>query len=166
MMIMLCELGIFDKTKVYATDLNEDVIDVAKKGIYKYRFNITYLDNFDKVIKENPYNYEEYNDVPYDKYFDIDKSSDTIKMKDFLKSKPIFKKHDLVMEENSLYVKFDLILCRNVIIYFNYDLQNRVFDLFHRNLYYNGCVVLGMHETILGTHSIKFQKKGQAYYKN
>lgn len=166
MMILLCELGIFDKTKVYATDLNEDVIDVAKKGMFKYRFNITYLDNFDKVIKENPYNYEEYYDVPYDKYFDIDKSSDTIKMKDFLRSKPIFKKHDLVTEDNSLYVKFDLVLCRNVIIYFNYELQNRVFDLFHRNLYDNGCVVLGLHETILGTNSIKFLKKGQAYYKN
>jgi chemotaxis protein methyltransferase CheR len=166
MLILLHELGLFDRAKVYATDINADVIEIARSGEYKYRFNISYLDNFDKVIKENPYNYEEYNDVPYEKYFDIDKTSDTIKMKSFLREKPVFKKHDLVLENNTLYVKFDLILCRNVIIYFNYNLQNRVFELYHQNLYDNGCMVLGLHETILGMHASKFTKKGHAYFKN
>jgi chemotaxis protein methyltransferase CheR len=166
MLIILNEMDMLDRAKIYATDLNTDVIEQAQKGEYKYRFNIGYLDNFDKVVKENPYNYEEYFDVPYDKYFTIDKASDAIKMKDFLREKPIYKKHDLVKEGNTLYVKFDLILCRNVIIYFNYNLQSRVFDLFHRNLYDNGCLILGMHETILGSYSVKFQKKGHAYYKS
>ncbi|MFO7658943.1 MAG: CheR family methyltransferase [Bacteroidales bacterium] len=166
MLILLNELDLLDRTKVYATDLNTDVLDNAKQGVFKYRFNIGYLDNFDKVIKENPYNFEEYNDVPYDKYLDIDKPNDLIKIKNNLKEKPIFKKHDLVTEDNTLYVKFDIILCRNVIIYFNYELQNRVFDLFHKNLYDNGCLILGLHETILGSYSVKFQKKGHAYYKN
>lgn len=165
MLILLNELNLFDKARVYATDINTDVLEVAKQGVYKYRFNIGYLDNFDKVIKENPYNYEEYNDVPYDKYFEIDKAADVIRMKPFLREKPVFKKHDLVTEENTLYVKFDIIMCRNVIIYFNYELQNRVFDLFHRNLYDNGCLILGLHETILGAYATKFQKKGHAYYK-
>ena len=166
MLILLQELDIFDRAKVYATDLNTDVLEGARQGIYKYRFNLSYLDNFDKVIKENPYNFEEYNDIPYEKYFEIDKTADTIKMNNILKEKPIFKKHDLVTEDNTLYVKFDIILCRNVIIYFNYELQNRVFDLFHRNLYDSGCLILGLHETILGSYSTKFQKKGHAYYKN
>lgn len=166
MLILLNELEIIDKVKIYATDLNSDVLDSAKIGEYKYRFNIGYLDNFDKVIKENPYNYEEYNDVPYEKYFDIDKANDLIRMKDFLKEKPIFKRHDLVTENNTLYVKFDIILCRNVIIYFNYNLQSKVFDLFHKNLYDDGCLILGLHETILGSHSVKYQKKGHGYYKN
>ena len=166
MLILLHELDLFDRAKVYATDINSDVIEAAKSGEYKYRFNIAYLDNFDKVIKENPYNYEEYNDVPYSKYFDIDKINDIIKMKSFLREKPVFKKHDLVLENNTLYVKFDLIMCRNVIIYFNYNLQNRVFELYHQNLYENGCMVLGLHETILGMHAAKFAKKGHAYYKN
>lgn len=166
MLILLKELDLLDKAKVYATDLNSDVLDQARQGLYKYRFNINYLDNFDKVIKENPYNFEEYNDVPYDKYIEIDKVNDSIKINESLRSKPIFKKHDLVTEENTLYVKFDIIMCRNVIIYFNYDLQNRVFDLFHKNLYDTGCLVLGLHETILGAYSVKFQKKGQAYYKS
>lgn len=166
LMIILNEMGLLDRTKIYATDLNDDVMNAAQKGEYKYRFNIGYLDNFDKVIKENPYNYEEYYDVAYDKYFSIDKPTDTIQMHDFLREKPIYKKHDLVKDGNSLYVKFDIILCRNVIIYFNYNLQGKVFDLFHRNLYDTGSLVLGMHETILGSYSVKFQKKGHVYYKN
>lgn len=166
LMIILNEMGLLDRAKIYATDLNEDVMAHAQKGEYKYRFNIGYLDNFDKVIKENPYNYEDYYDVPYDKYFTIDKPTDTIQMRDFLREKPIYKKHDLVNDGNSLYVKFDMILCRNVIIYFNYNLQGKVFDLFHRNLYDTGCLTLGMHETILGSYSVKFQKKGHIYYKN
>ncbi len=166
MLIMLNEMGILDRTRIYASDINTDVMDMAKKGEYKYRFNINYLDNFDKVVKENPYNYEEYYDVPYEKYFSIEKSKDIIRMNDFLKGRPVYKKLDLVSDNNTFYVKFDLILCRNVIIYFNYDLQNRVFDLFHQNLYENGCLVLGLHETILGPYASRFQKKGHAYYKS
>jgi chemotaxis protein methyltransferase CheR len=166
MMIILNEMGMLDRAKIYASDLNTDVMDQAYKGEYKYRFNIGYLDNFDKVIKENPYNYEEYYDVAYEKYFKIDKPSDTIKMNDFLREKPIYKKHDLVKEGNPMYVKFDIIFCRNVIIYFNYNLQSKVFDLFHRNLYDSGALILGMHETILGSYSVKFQKKGHVYYRN
>jgi chemotaxis protein methyltransferase CheR len=166
MMIILNELGLLDKAKIYCSDINTDVMEQAQKGEYKYRFNIGYLDNFDKVIKENPYNYEEYYNVPYDKYFTIDKASDTIKMLNFLREKPIYKKHDLVKEGNPMYVKFDIIFCRNVIIYFNYNLQSKVFDLFHRNLYDNSALILGMHETILGSYSVKFQKKGHVYYKN
>jgi chemotaxis protein methyltransferase CheR len=166
MLILLNELDLLDKAKVYATDINTDVMEAARLGEYKYRFNLAYLDNFDKVIKENPYNYEEYNDVPYEKYFTLDKANDTIRMLPFLREKAVFKKHDLVTENNTLYVKFDLILCRNVIIYFNYNLQCRVFDLFHQNLYDSGCLIMGMHETILGPPASKFQKKGHAYYKN
>jgi chemotaxis protein methyltransferase CheR len=166
MLILLEEMNLLEKSKIYATDINTDVMEEAKKGEYRYRFNLVYLDNFDKVIKENPYNYEEYNDVPYEKYFMLDKAKDTIRINPDLRQKPVFKKHDLVTENNSLFVKFDLILCRNVIIYFNYSLQCRVFELFHQNLYDNGCLVLGLHETILGTHAVKYQKRGYAYFKN
>ncbi len=165
MMILLAEMDMLEKTKIFASDLNSDVLDAAKQGSYKYRFNIGYLDNFDKVIKHNPLNYEEFNDVPYEKYFDIDKVRDTITMKKHLTDKPIFRKHDLVKDGNLFFAKFDLILCRNVIIYFNYSLQNKVFELFHSNLYTKGVLLLGMHETILGPWAAKFEKMGQAYIK-
>lgn len=165
MMILLNELGLFEKAKIFASDLNSDALDAAKMGLYKYRFNIGYLDNFDKVIKENPFNYDEYNDVAYTKYFKIDKVTDTITMNDFLKKKPIFRQHDLVQGGNLYFAKFDLVLCRNVIIYFKYSLQNKVFKLFHDHLYTNGYLVLGMHETMLGEITSRFEKKGQAYRK-
>ncbi|HCY01232.1 MAG TPA: chemotaxis protein CheR, partial [Bacteroidales bacterium] len=98
-------------------------------------------------------------------YFDIDKSRDSITMKKHLTEKPIFRKHDLVKDGNLFFAKFDLILCRNVIIYFNYTLQNKVFDLFFENLYSKGVLVLGMHETILGPWANKFDKMGQTYIK-
>ena len=165
MLMMLNELNMIEKARIYATDLNSDVIQVAKKGIYKYRFNIAYLDNFDKALKENPFNYEEYNEVPYSKYFEIDQDKDIIKMQPFLLEKPTFKKHDLVNDGNIFYVKFDLIVCRNVIIYFNYDLQNKIFDLFYNNLYNHGFLWLGMHESILGPFATKFDKFGHFYEK-
>jgi chemotaxis protein methyltransferase CheR len=165
MLITLNELNLLDKVKVYASDLNNDVLQIAKKGVYKYRFNIAYLDNFDKAIKKNPYNYEEYFDIPYSKYFEIDKDKDLIKMNPFLTEKVTFKKHDLVKEGNIFYIKFDLIICRNVIIYFNYDLQNKIFDFFYNNLYPNGYLWLGMHESIMGSYASKFEKSGHFYLK-
>lgn len=165
MMMVLNELNLLEKARIYASDINSDMLTSAKKGVYRYRFNISYLDNFDKAMKENPYNFEEYNDVPYSKYFDIDKEKDIIKMNPFLTEKPIYKKHDLVRDGNIFFVKFDLIICRNVIIYFNYELQNKVFDLFHNNLYPNGFLWLGMHESILGPFASKFEKTGHFYQK-
>ncbi len=164
-LIILAELNLLEKARVYATDINTDALEVAKKGVYKYRFNMAYLDSFDKVMKLNPYNYDEYNDIPYAKFFEIDKPQDTIRMKQFLREKPVFKKHDLVKGENIFYTKFDIIICRNVLIYFNNKLQNRVFDLFHKSLNDNGYLVLGMHESILGPMATKFEKKGTNYIK-
>jgi chemotaxis protein methyltransferase CheR len=165
MLMILNELDLLDRTRLYASDLNTDVLQTAKKGQYKYRFNIAYLDNFDKVMKENPFNYEEFFDIPYSKYFEIDKEKDYIKMHSFLTEKPVFKKLDLVKDNNLFFVKFDIIICRNVIIYFNYDLQNKIFELFHNNLYSNGYLWLGMHESILGPFASKFEKLGHTYQK-
>jgi len=165
MMILLNELDLFNKTELYASDLNTDVIDVAKKGIYKYKFNIGYLDNFDKVIRNDINNPLIVRDIPYKKYFDIDEIGDRLLMKDFLCKKPIYSKLDLVKDGNLFNVKFDLIMCRNVIIYFNYGLQNKIFSLFHNSLCNDGFLMLGIHESILGPFATKFDKKGYYYLK-
>ncbi|WP_462281619.1 CheR family methyltransferase [Salinivirga cyanobacteriivorans] len=165
MLILLAELDLFEKAKVFATDINTDMLERAKEGEYRYRFNLQYLDNFDKVIKENPYNYEDVKDVPYEKYFDIDKTQDSIKMKKFLRDKTVFRKHDLVHDKNIFYSKFDLIFCRNVIIYFNNNLQNKVIELFSNNLYRDGYLVLGAHESILGPVSNNFERTKGVYKK-
>ncbi len=165
MIILLNEMGILDKTSIYASDINTDVIEVAKKGIYKYRFNVGYLDNFDKVIRAGDNGQKMLKDVPYQKYFEIDQVKDTITIHPFLLKIPIFAKQDLVNDLNIFETKFDLILCRNVIIYFNYHLQNKVFDLFYENLCDRGFLLLGAHESILGPFSTKFEKNGHYYEK-
>lgn len=165
MLILLNELNMLDKVNIYASDINYQALDKAKKGEYIYRFNIEYLQNFDEVIRKNPYNFEEYKDIPYSKYFSIDQEKDKICIKDFLKNKTIFKKQDLVKKENIFYKKFDVIMCRNVLIYFNLKLQSNVLNFFYENLKFPGYLVLGYHESILGNEAIKFHKKHYYYTK-
>lgn len=165
MLILLKETGFFDRARVYASDINTDVIEQAKKGVYKYRFNINYLDNFDKALKENPFNYEELIDVPYNKYFIIDKEKDNIIMLPFLREKTMYKQHNLISNMNPFPVKFDIILCRNVIIYFNYKLQNQIIKFFLDNLHNNGFLILGKQESVRGLFAGSFERTYQAYVK-
>lgn len=165
MMILLNEMDLLEKSMIFATDINSDVLETARTGVYRYRFNVGYLSNFDAVIRENPRNHDVYFDVPYSKYFTIDKVRDSIRIKDSLLKKPVYQKMDLVTDPNPFDLKFDLLVCRNVIIYFNYELQNKVFKLFLDNMNQESILVLGVHETILGPYAAYFEKKFQAYYK-
>ena len=165
MLILLKELNLYDKTNVYASDINSDVIEFAKKGVYKFRFNLNYLDNFDEVIKKNPFNFEEFKDVPYSNYFSIDKRNDVLKINSDLLTKVKWSVTDLVKGENPFYVKYDLILCRNVLIYFDNDLQFKTIELFNRNLYNKSYLVLGAHESIIGKSEMLFSKKQKFYIK-
>jgi len=165
MLILLNELGLLEKANVFASDINEDVIKIAKEAEYTYRFNLEYFENFDKVIRENPLNFEVLNDVPYSKYFEIDKINDVIKVHDFLRRKPVWIKHDLVTEGNIFSTKFDLIVCRNVLIYFNTELQSHVFETFYQSLFRKGVLMIGIHESIIGPIANNFVKSGLIYIK-
>jgi len=146
MLIMLNELNLLDKAKVFATDLNTEILDKARNGIFNSRLHHAYFDNFDKVIKVNPLNFEEKVDIPYSKYFEQDELNKTFRIKKFLRDRVTFKTHNLV--EGTIFYKFDLIFCRNVIIYFNTELQNRVISLFHESLFNDGMLLIGAHENI------------------
>jgi chemotaxis protein methyltransferase CheR len=166
MMMVLEDLGMLDKTYIYGSDINPDVIETARQGRYKYHFNQSYLENFDRVLL-NGAGEDATRDhkKPWRKYFTIDESRDMIQMNANLCSKPVYKKLDLVKDPNLFLVKFDLIVCRNVIIYFNNELQNRVFDLFYQNLNNGGTLLLGVHESIMGPFSKRFLKKDPFYHK-
>ena len=146
MLILLNELNLLDKAKVFATDINTDILDRARKGVFNSRLHHSYFDNFDKVIKVNPLNFEETIDIPYDKYFELEPLHKTFRIKKFLRDKVTFKYHNLV--EGTVFYKFDLIFCRNVIIYFNTDLQSKVISLFHESLFSDGMLLIGAHENI------------------
>ena len=165
MMMVLDVLGLLEKTEIYGSDLHQAIVDNAKEGKYKYRFNQSYLENFDRVILNGEGSYSMHQKKQWKKYFHIDETRDTIQMKDMLRYKPVYKKLDLVKDPNLFLVNFDLIVCRNVIIYFNTELQNRVFELFHKNLKEHGTLLLGVHESIMGPATKKFIRKDPFYYK-
>ena len=165
MMMMLDEMGMLDQSRICARDINPDVLEIAREGKYKFRFNQSYLENFQKVLFNEPEEQGPKLKKQWKKYFNIDEARDVIHMREFLRNKPVYKKHDLVKDPNLFLVKFDLIVCRNVIIYFNDDLQNRVFRLFWDNLKEDGVLILGVHESIMGPYSRRFLKKDSYYQK-
>ncbi len=162
MMILLDRMNLLEKAQIFASDINEDVMDVARVGEYKYRFNKESLKNFKESFQLEEKNLKE--DIK--KYFSINELEDMLKMNDFLVKKPVYKKIDLVQNDNLFGEKFDLIVCRNVIIYFNYELQNKVLNLFYNNMSDKSCLILGLHESIIGPYSSKFLKKKTVYFKN
>ncbi len=162
MIILLNEMELLHKCSIFASDINTDVLEKAKNGIYKYRFNQEYLKNFDEVINSEKNGKEK---IPYSKYFEINEAEDTIIIKKQYIEEPEFRKTDLVKIDRILNKSFDIIICRNVIIYFNYDLQNNVFDMFHRNMNPGACLVLGIHESIIGPYANYFEKRNHVYYK-
>ena len=161
MLMFLNEFDLLEKTSSFGTDIISEILEEAKKGQFKYRFNAEYLPNFDQVLNYNP----EKEKVPYSKYMFISQQHDTIKINPQLLSKVEFYKHDLVCDKNIFGIKFDLIMCRNVLIYFNNNLQNKIFDLFWSCLTDEGTLIIGFHESIMGPAAIKYIKKGQCYFK-
>lgn len=161
MLMFLNEFDLLEKASLIGTDINSEILEEAKKGQYKYRFNAEYLPNFDEVL-----NYKaEKEKIPYSKYMDISQQHDIIKIKSNLLTNVEFYKHDLVCDKNIFGIKFDLIMCRNVLIYFNNNLQNKIFDFFWDCLTDEGILIIGLHESIMGPAAIKYIKKGQCYYK-
>jgi chemotaxis protein methyltransferase CheR len=165
MMIVLDQLGLLDKSNIFASDLNADVLEKAKSGTYRLRFNREYIDHFNEVFQHgmNGGSNREYKS--FQSYFSIDETRDQIRMHRFLREKPVYKKSDLVMDNQPFFLNFDIVICRNVIIYFNYELQNRVLSMFHRTMRENGCLVLGLHESIIGPGSRLFRKQDHFYVK-
>ena len=140
--IMLKEAGILSKTQIYATDINPFVVEEAKNGIYS---SIT----LDKDISNYRNAQGEKN---FTQYFDINKSH--IKVKEELKKNILFFQHSLL--SNGTLNEFNLILCRNVFIYFNDSLQERMLKNFYNSLDNNGFLVLGKSEGIRGNRGEKY----------
>ncbi len=158
MMIAMHTKSLFEKSNFYATDLNTDVIEVAKSGKYKYREIDEYINNFNTAFKET--------DLPEMKdYIEISRGKSLIKIKPFLTQKATYQQHDLVTLQPPFGKQFDIIFCRNVLIYFNHDLQNRIFEMFYDTLVPGGTMIIGRHEGILGDIVNKFEKRGTIYIK-
>lgn len=133
--ILLKEEGLYEKTRIYATDINESVLQKAKEGKFPLKKMQQYTNNY--VCSGGKHDFSEYYHVQNDSaIFDKD-----------LNSNMTFAQHNLVTDGS--FNEFHLIICRNVLIYFNRSLQERVHTLFFNSLSKKGFLGLGNREGIL-----------------
>lgn len=138
MAILLQEEGLYDKCRIYATDINENVLQKARSGIFPLN-----------TMQENTSNYitgggtgtfSDYYTARYD--YSLFRPS--------LRENVVFAQHNLVTDAS--FNHFNVILCRNVLIYFNNVLQDRVQNLFRDSMEMFGILGLGKKETIRYTN--------------
>ena len=141
--IMLEEAGMLSKTQIYATDINPYVIEEAKNGMYSTTTLDKDISNYRNALGKKS----------FIQYFDINKMY--IKFKPELMKNILFFHHSLL--SNGTLNEFNLILCRNVFIYFNDNLQEKILKNFHNSLDNNGFLVLGKSEGIQ-------RNKGEKYF--
>ena len=134
MAILLREEGLLDRTIIYATDINPRSLEKAKQGIFSLENVRAYTHNYQKAGGQR--SFADYYTAAYD-YAIFDKS---------LRENVTFADHSLATD--SVFSETNLISCRNVLIYFNKNLQNRAFGLFEESLCHRGFLMLGSKETL------------------
>lgn len=134
MAILLKEEGLLERTTLYATDFNEDILNKAKEGIYPIEVVKEYTKNY--IQAGGSYHFSDYYTAKYDSAIF---SSD-------LKKNIVFANHNLVTDSD--FASMNMIICRNVLIYFDKKLQDRVISKFSNSLRPNGILALGSKETL------------------
>jgi chemotaxis protein methyltransferase CheR len=157
MAIILKEEGLYDRTTIYATDFNQYALDIAREGIYSNTSMQQYISNYRKAG-----GMESFSDY-YVSYYD------RAMMDQSLKDKIVWANHNLVTD--SVFAEVNMILCRNVMIYFTKELQNKVHKLFYDSLINGGILCLGTKESLRNTdfhneYTEKLVKKQMIYQKN
>ncbi len=142
--ILLKEEGLYESSRIYATDFNQDVIKKAKDGIYPISSMKGYTRNYKKAGGLS--SFADYYTARYDCAI----------MENSLKENIVFADHNLATDE--VFGEMNLIFCRNVLIYFTRELQDRVIRLFRDSLCDGGFLCLGSKESIrFSEHSNDFE---------
>lgn len=137
MAILLEEEGLYDRCRLYATDMNEAVLRRAQAGIFPIDVMQEYTTNYMRSgAKEQ---FSDYYTARYDHAI----------FRQSLRRNVVFAHHNLVTDGS--FNEFHMILCRNVMIYFNEKLQARVHELFFDSLRRFGILALGRQESLVGT---------------
>ncbi|GAA4467131.1 protein-glutamate O-methyltransferase CheR [Nibrella saemangeumensis] len=135
MAILLKEAQLLPKSLLYATDLNADVLETARRGIYPLQPMKQYSENY--LLSGGTADFSSYYTAQYGH----------VKFSDELAGRMVFATHNLVSDQS--FNEFDLIVCRNVLIYFDKVLQERVLKLFDESLGPLSYLALGSKETLL-----------------
>ena len=145
MAILLEEEGLYDRARLYATDINDVVLQRAKQGIFPLDRMQEYTENYMKAGGKR--SFSEYYTAKYDGALFSPSLTRNI----------VFSQHNLVTDRS--FSEFHVIFCRNVLIYFDKSLQNRVHSLFYDSLVMFGIMALGSKE------SLKFSQYEPCYEK-
>lgn len=142
--ILLKEEGLYDRCRIYATDLSEAVIRKAKQGLFPLALMKDYTRNYQQAGGKTSFS---------DYYLP---NSDHAIFHPSLRENIVFAPHNLVTD--SSFNEFNVILCRNVMIYFNKGLQDRVHGLFHQSLARLGVLALGRRESLrFSSHETSYE---------
>lgn len=132
--ILFAQEGLYNRSFFYGTDINPEVLRIAKSGIYALN-----------KMKHNSENYMATGALnSLSKYYTA--KYDAVSIKHSIKKNVLFSTHNLVSD--GVFNEFQVISCRNVLIYFNANLQNKVIELFYNSLTRFGFLCLGSKETI------------------
>jgi len=135
MAILLKEMGIHDKVNIIATDIDKPILNRAMKAEYSI-----------KNMDLNEKNYIRFQgDTSIRNYYE-EKNGKAV-FDPSLLEKVSFRNFDLV--KGTAFSKFDLILCRNVMIYFNQNLQNQVLRMLHASIFKYGYLAIGSKESLI-----------------
>ncbi len=145
MAVLLEEEGLYDRTRIYATDINDMVLQRARQGIFPLDRMQEYTENY--IRAGGTRSFSEYYTAKYDGALFAPTLSRNI----------VFSQHNLVTDRS--FSEFHVIFCRNVLIYFDKALQNRVHRLFYDSLVMFGVMALGSKE------SLKFSQFESSYEK-
>ena len=138
MAILLHEEGLVDRTRLYATDMSEEALVQAQKGCIPLRKMRDYTRNY--LLAGGTEEFSNYYTVKND-YAVFDPQ---------LLDHIVFAHHNLVTDQS--FNEFNVVFCRNVLIYFNKELQDQVHRLIYDSLCRNGLLALGNRESINFTH--------------
>jgi chemotaxis protein methyltransferase CheR len=132
--IVLEEEGLYDRCRIYATDMNAAVLHAAKTGIYSLDAMQRYTQNY--LQAGGTRSFSEYYTASYDH----------VMLHPALQRNILFTEHNLAID--GPFNEFNVVLCRNVMIYFTRPLQTRVHQLFYDSLVPFGILGIGSHETM------------------
>ena len=136
--ILLHEAGVYERTRIYATDINETVLDRARRGVFPLDKMREYTQNYISAGGERAFS--EYYVAKYD----------GAQFQRSLMENVVFAQHNLVSDRS--FNEFNVVVCRNVMIYFDRALQDRVHRLFYDSLVTFGVLALGAKESIRFSH--------------
>jgi chemotaxis protein methyltransferase CheR len=125
---------VYERTRIYATDINESVLDRARSGVFPLDKMREYTQNYIKA--GGTHAFSEYYLAKYD----------GAQFQRPLTENVVFAQHNLVSDRS--FNEFNVVVCRNVMIYFDRTLQNRVHELFYESLASFGVLGLGHKESI------------------